>query len=259
MNMNRQSLRVKVAFVISLIGAVHAQPAIPVLRTFEVASIKPNHSGPPTNPRATIEYFPGGRFSAIDVTLVDIIVAAYGTRRAQLRGGPDWIDSERFDVVAKTASAEGDVDGSQWRQRVRSLLEDRFNLKLHVENKELPAYALIPGKNLPKIVASKDDQPTTVLRGDGGRMTFQHVRMAGLVNTLANVLHEQVIDGTNIEGFYNFAVDPQREATPGGGGAESFPDLFLRAVEQQLGFKLEKRRTPIEVTVIDHAERPSAN
>jgi uncharacterized protein (TIGR03435 family) len=77
------------------------------------------------------------------------------------------------------------------------------------------------------------------------------------VNTLSNVLHEPVIDGTGMTGMFNFSINPTEFATPGRTD-ESFPDLFLRAVEA-LGFKLEKQKRPLAITVVDHAEKPSGN
>jgi uncharacterized protein (TIGR03435 family) len=260
MNMNSSSRCMRIAVVAGLIGTVHAQPPT-TPRTFEVASIKPNNSGLPRVQGNPLAYLPGGRFTATNATLVDVIVRVYPTRRIQMHGGPDWIDSERFDIVAKADASEGEVKDEQWAPMVQALLEDRFKLKMHRETKEMPVYALVAGKSPPKIKASKEGEPTTVAPGDGGQLNFQGMPIPGLVNTLANILHEPVVNGTSIEGRFDFTLDPMQFASTGGtsGGADSYADLVLRAVQEQLGFKLEKRKAPLEITMIDRAEKPSAN
>ncbi len=246
---------------VALAPQLRAQAPTQARRTFEVASIKPNHSGLPQVQGNPLAYAPGGRFTATNATLVDVIVRVYPTRRIQMRGGPDWIDSERFDIVAKADTTEGDVKADQWAPMVQALLEDRFKLAFHVETKEMPVYALVVGKNPPRIKASKEGEPATVAPGNNGQLNFRGMPIIGLVNALANILHEPVVDGTGIEGFFDFTLDPMQFASTGGtgGGADSYADLVLRAVQEQLGFKLEKRKAPLAITVIDHAERPTAN
>ncbi len=226
-------------------------------RSFEVASIKPNKSGRPTVQGNQLSFLPGGRFTATDVTLVDLIVQAYPTRRIQMRGGPEWIDGERWDVVAKAAAAEGEVTREQWAPLLQTLLEDRFKLKLHVEDKESQVYVLVVAKGPAKMQESKPEDERGAVQGEHGAMSFKRMPVVGLVNTLANALHEPVIDGTGITGLFNFSVNPMEFATPGRTD-ESYADLFLRAVES-LGFKLEKRKMPLAITVVDHAEKPSDN
>lgn len=246
----------------ALSAAVLAQTAAPVARrVFEVASIKPNKSGPPAGPQANpISYLPGGRFTATNVTLVDVIVQAYHTRRIQMQGGPDWIDSDRFDIVAKPDASEGEVQADQWLPMIQALLEDRFKLELHRENKEMPVLALV-GKLPPAFRESKEGTPILV-PGERGKQTFQHWPIAGLVNVTSNILHTPVIDATGIEGFYDFSIDPMQFASTGTdipGPPPSYADLFETALREQLGFKLEKRKAPLEITVIDHASRPTEN
>ncbi len=235
-------------------------------REFEVASIRPNNTGRPRIYVNPFTYSPGGRFTATNVTLVDVIVSGvYQTRRIQMRGGPDWIDSERFDIAAKADTTNGAVKPEEWNLMIQALLEDRFKLVLHRETKEMPVYALIAGKTPPTLPEAKVEEQTIFTPGDHGQMTFQKMPIVGLVNTLANILREPVVDGTGIVGFFDFTLDPMKFATTGGAGnpapsvAERYADLVLTAVREQLGFKLEKRKAPLEITVIDHAERPGEN
>ena len=233
---------------------------------FEVASIKPNDSGRPRVYASPFTYSPSGRFTATNVTLVDIIVSGvYKTRRIQMRGGPDWIDSERFDIIAKAETSGSEIKREQWNVMIQALLEDRFKLVLHRETKEMTVYALVAGKTPPKLRESKEGEQTTFAPGDRGQLNFQKMPMVGLVNTLANILHEPVVDGTGITGFFDFTLDPmQYAATRGTDGTQpnaqdNYPDLILTAVRQQLGLRLEKRKAPLDITVIDHAERPTEN
>jgi uncharacterized protein (TIGR03435 family) len=95
-------------------------------------------------------------------------------------------------------------------------------------------------------------------------MTFRRVPIVGLVNTLANILRQPVVDGTGIEGAYDFTLDPMQFAAVGGTAdgalrAGEYADLVVTAVREQLGFRLEKKTAPLEIMVIDHAERPTEN
>jgi uncharacterized protein (TIGR03435 family) len=162
-------------------------------------------------------------------------------------------------------SGSGGIKREQWNAMIRGLLEDRFKLKLHRETKDLPVYALVLGKTPPALKESAKDTPPRFSPGERGRMTFQHMPIVALVNTLSNILHEPVIDATGISGFFDFTLDPMQLAAPAGSASaqpivrESYADLTITAVTEQLGFRLERRRAPLEITVIDHAERPTEN
>ncbi len=237
-----------------------AQTPPPARRVFEVASIKPNNSGPPRAFTDQFTFSPNGRFTATNVTLVDVIVRAYPTRRIQMRGGPDWIDSERFDIAAKADTGESEIKPEQWGPMIQGLLEDRFKLVLHRETKEASVYALVAGKTPPKLRESKDGEQTAMVPGDHGQMNFRRMPVVALVNTLANILHEPVVDGTGITGVFDFALDPmQFAATDDPKVPNNVAELVLTAVQEQLGLKLEKRKAPLEITVVDHAEKPSDN
>src|SRR5580658_4497219 len=158
-----------------VVGAVFPQAPTPARRNFEVASIKPNKSGPPAVQGTQFAYLPGGRFTATDVTLVDVITQAYMTRRIQMRGGPDWIDADRFDIVAKADAADGEVTREQWAPLLQTLLEDRFKLRLHVENKESQVYVLVVAKEAPKLQESKPEDERGAVAGERGAMSFKRI------------------------------------------------------------------------------------
>jgi len=245
--------------LLALVSSVAQTPA-PARRQFEVASIRKNDSGPPKVYVTPFAFLPGGRFIATNVTLADLIVMAYQTRRIQMQGGPDWIDAERFNIAAKADEGEGEFKREQLVAMVQALLEDRFKLVLHRETEERTVYALVAGKTPPKLQPAKEGEQTAMVPGSRGEMKFQGMPLAGLVNTLANILHMPVVDGTGMTGSYDFTLDPVHLAgrtqlvTP-----DLWPDLVLAAVQEQLGFKLEKQRAPLEITVIDHAVQPTGN
>lgn len=238
---------------------VAAQTPAPARRQFDLASIRKIDADRPKVFTVPFSFSPGGRFAATNVTLTDIIVLAYKTRRIQMRGGPSWIDSDRFNIVAQTDAAPDEAKPGQWTPLVQALLEDRFKLRLHREMQETTVLALLPGKAPPHIQPAKEGEKTTFV-GNRLQMQFVNMPIAGLVNTLANILHTPVIDKTGIAGFYDFTLDPfqlsdpKQPVTP-----DEWPELVVTAVREQLGFKLEKQKAALEFTIIDHAEPPSEN
>jgi uncharacterized protein (TIGR03435 family) len=224
---------------------------------FEVASIKPNHSGNFSGGVNPISFTPGGRFTATNVTLVDLIVRIYPTRRIQMQGGPGWIDSDRFDLLAKAPDGRRDMQYQDYVPMVQMLLEKRFALKMHRERKEAQVMALVAGKDPHHLRTSSPDETTGVDQGDRGALTFRHMSITGLVNTLSNMLHMPVVDRTGLKGFFTFTLDPAPTDSQAPG--ETTVDRLIRAVQEQLGFKLERQKAPLEITTIDHAERPSEN
>ena len=249
------------AFAVALISIPLSYAQTPA---FEVASIKLNKSG---QQRAAIPvaFLPGGRLTATNATLVDVIVQVYPTRRVQMQGGPDWIDSERFDIAAKAPEGDQQVALDQMRQMVRALLEDRFQLKLHIEKKEMAVYALVPGKDPPKLQRPQPGEVVGVESGPGPKLAFTRMNMAGLVNTVSNILHVPVMDRIGLTGSFNFALDIGRFMPPAAGNGPQRNDIFDignaigSAIEEQLGLKMEQHKELLDITIVDHAERPSEN
>ncbi|MGA2880785.1 MAG: TIGR03435 family protein [Bryobacteraceae bacterium] len=234
--------------------------------TFEVATIKP--SNPDTPGKSFLVR--GRQFTTTNTTLSDLITMAYELHPRQVTGGPAWLETEKYDLLAKP-----DVDGQpsvkQLRSMLQKLLADRFKLAFHRDKKELSVYALTVGKTGPKL--NKSDGDPTGLPG----LFFQGlgvlaVRNAALLDftTLmqASVLDRPVVDQTALPGRYDFTLKWTPDETQFGGrggqvpppaeGAETPPDLFT-AVQQQLGLKLEPTKAPVEVLVIDRVEKPSQN
>jgi uncharacterized protein (TIGR03435 family) len=230
-------------------------------RQFEVASVKPNQSGD-RPAQVPVVFSPGGRLTAMNATLVDLLVQAYRTRRIQLQGGPDWIDRDRFDVIAKADAGEGEVHDEQRSAMLQVLLEDRFHLTYHHETKDMPAYVLLPGKQISGLEKPREGDKTgvqTVQR----KLVFTNMSMGGMVNTLSNIVHVPVVDRSELAGRFNFTLDLTfytQIADPNTPlSAEAIAEMVIAAVREQLGFKLEMQKAPLDIMVIDGAERPSEN
>ena len=290
-------------FVLSCVQPVRAQATqtgdaapmsnLPYSASFEVASIKPNHSG---ERRFFVSWQPG-RFNATGMTLKFLITMAYDVKDFQVSGGPSWVNTERYDIDAKEPdSIAQELEKLPREQReplaesmLQSLLAERFQLKLTRGTKELPAYALVVAKNGPKLQAAKPldasvDGPNPpagrphgpMMRMGRGELTGQGVALTFLASMLSQQLGRTVLDKTGLKGNYDLTLKwtpEQGEGMmmagpgPGGGGPPpdgappveaSGPSIFT-ALQEQLGLRLEATKAPAEVLTIDHVERPSEN
>ncbi len=214
-------------------------------QTFEVASVKPNLSGGGHSDTDT----DGNLLRMKNVTLKACITWAFRVTDAQV-SGPPWLETERFDIVAKAES------GSPQPKMMEALLAERFKLAVHREMKELTVYALVVGKNGPKLKKVDPGEDDTTSRR--GHLTAQKVSMDRLARFLAgpNVkLGRPVVDQTGLEGVYDFNLDWTPEGTEPG----NVPSIFI-ALQEQLGLRLEARKSPVEVLFVDHVERiPTEN
>lgn len=274
---------VPIAFEVFAAFGLFSQPA-PL--TFEVASIKPS---PPDEQHFMIQFQPGGGLRATGVTLKMLITQAYDVREFQVSGGPGWINTERYDIVARPEhNADSDLPpedprkmsdeqrktlGEQLRARLVALLADRFRLKVHRETQQAPAYALVVGKNGPKLKqAEAGSEARGRMRMGRGELNGDGVKLEFLAQVLANQLGRPVVDKTGLTGNYDIKLawtpDPGQPAPPPLGpppGLEpspvpdpSGPSIFT-AIEEQLGLRLESQKGPIETIVIDSVEKPSEN
>jgi uncharacterized protein (TIGR03435 family) len=206
-----------------------------------------------SGPKVTIEAY----------GLTGLIMDAYHLNgRYQISGGPDWMDSdsERFDIVAN-APGEGTPTGNDVRLMLQTLLTDRFQLKVHREMKERPVYALVVAKNGPKLKQSAPDEESSMTVG--GNRTF-HVTMAKAtmeqfaIQLSNSGLDRPVLDKTGLAGHYDITLNwtPEFAGPP---ALDSNGVNVFTAVQEQLGLKLEPQKAPVELLVIDHAEKPSEN
>jgi uncharacterized protein (TIGR03435 family) len=225
--------------------------------SFEVASIRSNASGETDSSSRT----QNGRFIGRNQNLRDLIEHAYDVMEWQITG-PAWIFSERFDVLAKPPAG---ISGDQFEAMMQHLLAERFKLQIHREQRERAVYAL---------VLAKAGLKMTPLAGEGQTKTnwsrdhiaAQHMSMARFAERLSRVADRPVVDATGVAGAFNFELkwtpDSSRAKPAESSGAQLadlLPSLFT-AIEEQLGLKLEPRKAPVEILVVDHAEKiPTEN
>jgi uncharacterized protein (TIGR03435 family) len=237
--------------------------------SFDVATIKPNNSGATSMQGLTIS---GRNFATRASSLQDLIGFAYEVQAKQITGGPDWMDKDRYDIAA-VPDKEGAPNPQQVRSMIRKLLADRFKLTFHKETRELSAFVLTVEKDGPKLTPTQLNGPLPGLGlapGKGGvNLRVMNGRMVDFTGFLQQlVLDRPVVDQTGLAAKFDFTVtfspdDSQFNGHPPpfaktAEGVEPAPSLF-EALHEQLGLKLEAKKTQVDVIAIDHVEKPSAN
>lgn len=267
------------ATYVTAIQAVSAQQTSPARLAFEVASVKPN----PNDVPEAIALQPNGGVRLTGFRLRTLIAMAYGG--AQLLDqftGPSWISTDRFDIVAK---AEGDISVSPQGRRserliamLRTLLEERFQVRVHTETRKMPVFTLrlarrdgsigpkmhessvecsrfVTGAPAPKV----DPDRWCGIRAVGGTIIGRGVPASQIAGNLAGyaAVGRVVLDRTGLTSRYDFQIEYAPEsADPATPAADGRPDLFT-ALKEQLGLALQPGTAPLEMVVIDRAERPT--
>ena len=236
-------------------ASIQAQPAAPRLvpRSFDVASVKPNRIGGEGRRAGSS---PGGAFTATNVTLKLLISRAYGVPEAQIEGGPEWIDTETYDIAAK-ADTPREMSREEVRPCLQALLAERFQLTIHRQPKQGAVFSLGPAKNGPRFKEHSGPGPAgiSVSSGSGvATITATKATMARLAEYLSSQAERPVIDNTELKGEYDFRVEWGTDDKPG----SPRPSIFA-ALQEQLGLKLSLTRGTIEMIVVDRAERASEN
>ena len=221
---------------------------------FEVASIK--LVKPPKPPHGASLAINHGTASLDSVTLRQMIVQAYKFPRVLVLGGPNWYDTDQYDMMAKAGDPNATPD--QIRQMVQSLLADLFKLAVHREKRDLPAYVLTLGKDGPKIKEAAASETTAFDPNQSRRVIMRKQPVSGLVGMLANMLDTPVKDETGLKGLYDFNLDWSRDPD-GTGFLSPNPQDFIPEAVERLGLHMELKKESMEVLVVDHAERPTAN
>ncbi|MDR3698072.1 MAG: TIGR03435 family protein [Candidatus Sulfopaludibacter sp.] len=222
---------------------------------FEVASIKPNYSGRNGSDSDDHE----GVLTANNLSLKRLIMRAYQVRDYQVMG-PDWLDSERFDIAAKPPSA---ADSEQLNLMLQSMLVDRFKLAVHHDTKVFPVYGLLVAKGGLK-VKEVEDTGNHDNRGKRGQFIGLQCSMARFAEQMGRNMDRPVLDMTGRKGVFNLTLnwmpeEAQVAKEESRADVQTYPPL-LTALQEQLGLKLEPKKAPLDVLVIDHVERvPTEN
>ncbi len=228
---------------------IELTPAAAQVR-FEVASI--HKSAPGAGPQDGRTVFRDDRFDAEASTVGDLLDMLNGFQLYRVAGGPSWMRTDRFDIHAK---ASAPIPPEQRRDAIMALLAERFNLSAHRETRDLPAIVLLAPKRPAGLKPADSGEIYSARYSDRNDPTFTAESMSAFTNYLAQMWHAPVVDRTGLEGRFDFslnasAIDPR----PG----ENWGDRVREAVIA-IGFKIEERKVPTEVTVVDRCERPSEN
>jgi len=241
---------------------------------FEVASIRKNAAA---NSRVFMDGS-GGRYTVTNATLRMLILNAYEILDAQLVGGPRWIESDRFDINA----SRGGAPFSQVPAMMRTLLTERFNLKVHHERRDMPMYTLVLARSDGALGAAIsparcDDRtevkgfpapgdrvlPCNVQFVGPGRLRAGGIQMRRLAGILTPMVGRIVIDKTGLTGPYDFEMswtpDQPRPATDGAPAPDPGGGSLFTALQEQLGLKLTGGRGLVDVLVIDSVSQPTEN
>jgi len=247
------------AFALCAAFAQSSQPA------FEAVSVKPStpqsvrmfDGGPGTHDPGMISYS--------RATLNDLLTQAFGLDDSEQISGPPWLATERYDVVAKIPK---DTTKEQFRMMMRTLLEERFKLTVHHLTKDFPVYELVAAKNGPKLKESGDGAPerkegfpslpagrpgiSVNFMDNRARLAAHREPLSALAGMLRQTAGRQILDKTGLTGTYDFTLEfSTRGLTTDDDPLPSLAEALL----QQLGLKLEDRKAPFDVVVVDHAER----
>jgi uncharacterized protein (TIGR03435 family) len=255
--------------------------------SFEVASIKP---AAPGITRRFITSTPSGMFIATNYPLKGLVAYAYSARSFQMVGGTGWMENDGWEVEARAPSDDipsqrelGDVTHpTKMGLMVQSLLEERFKLKAHRETRELPVYELVVAGGGSKVKLSDDQSPPVQestppertseglprlkrgswsIRGSSTGREFNSLAIpfSSFVNMLVNDIGHPVIDKTGLEGLYDIQMKwAPNTPTPPGSEPPTEPYIFT-AITEQLGLRLVSTKGPVDVVVIESAEKPTPN
>lgn len=284
MNPRRQLLWLGVVVCASL--GVTTYPAAQAPVAFEAASIKPSD---PAAQGQGIRLQPGGRFNVLNMPARTLITFAYQLQAYQLVGGPAWINSDRFDIVAKidgeVAPARNLGEPDRAMLALRTLLADRFKLVAHRETRDLDIYAMVlvkPGQPGPMLKpAEADCSPQGLaarraapqgslppifcgLQNQGpGKLVLSGMPLSFYATNLSNQVGRFVVDRTGLDGRWDFTLTFAPAPPPGQPAGATLaavdpnaPDLFT-ALREQLGIKLDATKGPVDVFVVESIEKPT--
>lgn len=243
------------SMVLSAVGlmlskGVCAQPP----QRFEVASIRPTGAAPGVG--TSVELFPGGRIRIVNEPIKLLVRQAFRVQDSQIVSGPTWLDTDRYDIEAKTGSPEK-ISPDQLGPLMQKLLIERFSLKFHHETREMRVLALVAAKGGAKLKPKAEGGASGMNTSGGQReshLIATAVSMELLAGYVGNRLNRIVVDKTGLSDSYDFTLDwTQEEASDA-----RVPSLIV-ALREQLGLNLQAQDSPVAVLVIDSLGKPSEN
>jgi len=225
---------------------------------WEVATVRPNASGA-TRDKIHIN---GRHVSLENETVARMMLIGYGVQKDQLIGLPDWARTDGWDVEGVT-DVTGVPNLKQFQTMVRKILEERFGLTLHHEQRVMQVFALRVGKGGPKLRAATGDpdaMPDRVDHRSAGRLetTFKDTSMSDFILMVLGAMDHPVVDETGLHGKYDFQLTWNDDESVAAADENAAPGIFT-AVQEQLGLKLEPAKAPADVLVIDKVARPEGN
>lgn len=275
-----------------IVAPVFAQTSHERRPAFEVASIKLHSDARPGEGVAGFQNIPGSpRMDMVGVTFKMLMEYAYAVKNFQIIGGPDWITTERYDIQAKAEDGSVPVS-TRMRElntpnpmalRTQSLLDDRFQLRMHREIREFAVYELVVARGGSKLQLSADQGPPELGTLDRGSLFIQRtpsgwtlqataVPLSSLITVLSNQIGRPIVDRSNVKpGLYDVSLQWAPNRPPADGALANNPGNrlsalddpegvpIITAVQEQLGLRLVSGKGPVEVVVIDAVEKPSAN
>jgi uncharacterized protein (TIGR03435 family) len=229
---------------IAMAAACFAQPA------FEAVSIKP--AAPDAPSRFGAITVRNATFKGRAVSLMDLIVDAHSVEAYQVAEVPKWLESEKYDVEARSATVP---TREQFRQMEQALLVERCHLKFHRETRELAVYGMVVAKGGPKFHEGASVMPPW----PRNYMGFRSLRDVAASFTRFLGMDRPVIDQTGLTGQYTLGVDTSEYQRPETREGRTFQEYLRLAIPEQLGLKLAPVKAPVLMFVLDSVEKPERN
>jgi uncharacterized protein (TIGR03435 family) len=274
MRRRRDGFALVIATVV--IGSLQGQPAPNPAYTYDVVSI---HKADPAERNSGFNPGPQGGLYARNDTAMQLLTFAFEAHDYELVGVPGWAKTDRFEIRLTPDRSEAPLPDNAnqaeingWlirnRQRLQAVLRDRFGLVVHKERREMPLYALTVSKGGHKLSAPADaDRGVSFSINSGQQITARSSTMKQLADSLAMLMGRFVRDETGLDGSFDFKMDfsrdstgadvvPRSDAVPS--GDSSRPSIFT-ALTEQLGLRLEAKKGPVPILVIEKLDRPTEN
>jgi uncharacterized protein (TIGR03435 family) len=220
---------------------------------FEVVSIKPNKTMSGSSQSTTNQ----GMLRGTNLSLKSLIMRGYGIRSYQLEG-PDWLDSEHFDISAKFPAdfpKEREKSATAYQAMMQKMLADRFKLAVHRDQKSMAVYGLVVGKGGIKFKEVPPGHSSS--NSNNTHYVGTSISMDTFATFLSGQMELPVLDATGLKGTYDLKLDwiTERQAQAKADSEPQAGQPIQDALQDQLGLKVEHRKAPVDIVVVDHAER----